>query len=671
MIKQTAMDMFFNFNKAQIPIASSLHEGFDVNYAWTYTNNNISLSYYLLGARANFRERFGLDQEILCIYDAHGTPDARIFSAIAELHNKYRARLDPAVVLIILEGDPERIQPMVNKNKEQAFVVIRGNELVAPGGMGQLLKKRFADVIGSIDLFSLSSPLETDTYLFGREGTLNEIVKKVALQGENGGIFGLRKTGKTSMLFALQRRFKTREILAPYVDCHRPTHRYRWWKFLEYIADRIKTDLVGVAVDAAMHTGYTEENCQAKFDGIVELALSSHSKIVLMLDEVEYISPSISGLHSTHWDSDFVPFWSTLRGIHQETHSRFSFLVAGVNPFIAETPFMNGIQNPIFQLIQPHYLEPLDEDTVRTMVQHIGKYLGMKFTPEVFNYLRQEFGGHAFLVRLACSEVYRTFKDLVDERGYEFNVGHFTSLKEAILSRLKSPVMDILLSLVWWYKEEYDLLRILAQGDSEFVQSYMSGESMNYLHVVNYGLISKETPDFHIRVIKDYIIKFGDEWNSAVNPFKRSGFTENELPVEADLNKLSEVYNHRASLEQQLRRVIYLYLNMEHGWNKVEVAKALQKGIKSEETADLFFGREAREAINEIYFRDLWSIMATHWRSFSGLFEDQKQRFDMNMDTIANVRNSDAHVKPLTDAEIGNFYNSYSWVKRCLDKVQQ
>ena len=36
---------------------------------------------------------------------------------------------------------------------------------------------------------------------------------------------------------------------------------------------------------------------------------------------------------------------------------------------------------------------------------------------------------------------------------------------DAIRERLTQPIRDILLSLVWWYPEEYELLQILAEGD--------------------------------------------------------------------------------------------------------------------------------------------------------------------------------------------------------------
>ncbi|MBF9059720.1 hypothetical protein HKCCSP123_11055 [Rhodobacterales bacterium HKCCSP123] len=63
----------------------------------------------------------------------------------------------------------------------------------------------------SRDLFSMSSPLRGDIYFYGRSNLINEIISKLA-SGENFGLFGLRRSGKTSIVNGVHRALKSRNL---------------------------------------------------------------------------------------------------------------------------------------------------------------------------------------------------------------------------------------------------------------------------------------------------------------------------------------------------------------------------------------------------------------------------------------------------------------------------
>lgn len=671
MIKDTAMRMHFDSHPEEKVIGNALDEGFDVDYGSEYNNNNIELSYYFLRAKEYFKERFGLDQEILAVYDSHQVPDARIFSGVAELLNRYKMRLDPAIVLIILSGPREEIEPILNRNKEISFVVIDKSTLIDQRNRSPFfLRRELSKVLGSIDLFGLSSPLTTDNYLFGREQVISQIIGKIVSQDQNAGVFGLRKTGKTSVLFAIQRRFHALEILTVYLDCqtHYPK---RWWRLLENIAYKISTELTTqkqIDLPSEIITDYSEENCQQKFESVIFYVRRCYKKLVILFDEIEWITPDICGLLAKHWDYDFVPFWRTMRGLHQETKSFLCFIVAGVNPYLVEKPyFLENIQNPIYQFLQPDYLSPLDAPHIRSMVRQIGKYMGMKFDEDVYSYLTNEFGGHSFLIRLACSVLYQLSKGRITDSSVKFGINAFTAISAPIKERLKSPCMDIVSSLIWWYPDEYEVLRVTCEGDLDFTRQYIQGDSRGSYHVISYGLLDKDSYDINIRVIKEYIKEYGDEWQTITSPFKRSGFSEAELPPEADLGILSEAYCKIGELEQMLRRVILIYLGAKVGHNKVQLAKIMAQCL-AQEKGELFIGREAKDAINELFLNDLGTIISKNWNAFAPLFDNNKTRFDMNIEWLNRFRNKDAHFKP--ELDMADFNNCYSWLKEYLTRVE-
>ena len=62
-----------------------------------------------------------------------------------------------------------------------------------------------------LDLFGYTLPLSDDSYFFGRQQTVARYIDSIK-RGENRGIFGLRKTGKTSLLYKISRIVSEQKI---------------------------------------------------------------------------------------------------------------------------------------------------------------------------------------------------------------------------------------------------------------------------------------------------------------------------------------------------------------------------------------------------------------------------------------------------------------------------
>lgn len=82
------------------------------------------------------------------------------------------------------------------------------------------------------------------------------------------------------------------------------------------------------------------------------------------------------------------------------------------------------------------------------MVRLIERYSDLKFEEEVDKYLREKFGGHPFLIRTACSEVWKSVA-VNDPRSHvEVSVEDFNRRDGGIRARLTHHIKDILLSFV-------------------------------------------------------------------------------------------------------------------------------------------------------------------------------------------------------------------------------
>ena len=372
-IKPEAITAFFGKRQEQAVLAAALDEAFDV----TYGNYVFGQAMWLCDPKPLTAERFGLTKEVIALYSPHHTADARLLTALENISRlpEFRHRVDKVVALIIYEGDDEYIEELSRDNNDWVLVPISSREL-KKGASPFLIRSKIASKVGQFDLFGMSSPIKHDKYFYGRDPIVQELLQRSYIKKEHSGLFGLRKTGKTSVLFALQRRLADKDAVAEYIDCQSPgVYGSRWWVLLQELALRLTKSTPGISVSNAQFSPDEAANTFVRTVKQIK-ETTTKSQVVLLLDEIEFITPGISNNLGKHWDIDHLPFWQTIRAASQETGGFISFVVAGVNPSSVEQPYFEEAPNPIFQLAVPFYLEPLNQEGVREMVRAIGKYSG-------------------------------------------------------------------------------------------------------------------------------------------------------------------------------------------------------------------------------------------------------------------------------------------------------
>jgi hypothetical protein len=674
-IKVEADKAYFANRERQRELATHLGEAFDV----TFGDLHGELAFWLLEAQPHTKERFGLNQEVLLIYSSHAKTDARVLTAIENIFRmpKFKHRVEKLLCLVVHNGPGAEAEDLAKTQTDRIIVQIPAAELLDPNRGTLFVRSKIANAIGSIDLFGMSSPITSDKYFFGRDELVQALISKIYSRRENAGLFGLRKTGKTSVLFAMQRRLSDQNIHLEYIDCQNPgLHGARWWQVLEHLRTRLGSILSKeMKQELAPKDAYAADQAGTTFllDMKLILKLSKLSQLAVMFDEVEYITHGLSGALGKHWDLDFLPLWQTLRSVHQETQGAFCFIVAGVNPACVEKSHFGVTPNPIFQLATPHYLEPLSANSVRSMVRTIGRYAGLNFQEETHSYLREIHGGHPYLIRIACSEVWRASDIQNPEKLTSITIDTFKKLRLQIKARLAQPIKDILLSLVWWYPDEYDVLRILASGDKEFVKDYLQQEPQQIIQFAKYGILRSDTGEFAIADVRDFLNEYGELYKKEISPFVRTDMPPELLPEMPNLSVLGRLFEKRCEAEGKLRRLIMLYLGVKQNWDPEKIANAMVKGLRKlserPNPSQLFVGRTAQQVLQELYFSDLKTIMLENWDVFGSLFDNHKTRFEMNMDTVNKARRVEAHTRAITQDEAVEFENSYMWLNNRIAKV--
>jgi hypothetical protein len=363
------------------------------------------VSAYFLKPETFMSQMFGFEHELVLFISEYPTLEARTMQAIDSLMagDPARGRVDQTIFFLSTPASDGRqwVADYTSRNPQARIpVVFKSADLSSGGNDAWLVRNVLRGQLFSRDLFDYQLPLDSDLFFFGRDQIVADHLDAIR-RSQNRGLFGLRKTGKTSILYKL-RRMMERERMGAflYYDCKLPSNRMlRWNELLARIIRDIAAAYhlpVPSSIDDPRHIS----------DKLIEVlgATPTTQATALVFDEIEYVSPL--AIDDAHWRKDFVPFWQTLWAAQSQIR-RLSNTVVGVNPTVVEMDTIDEVQNPMFGIIQPRYLKGLALEEMRAMVRFFGKRMGLSFTLDAMQYLHARYGGHPLLTRMACSEIHQ------------------------------------------------------------------------------------------------------------------------------------------------------------------------------------------------------------------------------------------------------------------------
>ena len=481
--------------------------GFDITWARDRKAYNTRLSIYFLKPDNSYRETFGLDRELLLAISNYPTLEARTFQAIETVLSQEPAlgRVNQSLFFLICKPDDGKtwVDRYTTENPQSRIPVVftMGDLSIDQNVVWEVhLRNIISDQLFTRDLFDYSLPLANDLYFFGRDGMVAEHIDAIR-RSENRGIFGLRKTGKTSLLYKLQRIVsKDKNLHFIYINCMLPSIRQSSW---ENLLLRLVEMLMGeYNISKSVIRKWKESNGHIS-DLFLEVArrTKKSSSLCIAFDEIEYISPLSE---DSHWKKDFVPFWQTLWSVQSEVR-RVSFVIAGVNPTIVENDMFDSSPNPIFGIVKSTYVKGLETDSLRTMVGTLGKRMGLHFTDAAIRYLYDRYGGHPLLTRKACSYVDSKTKRL--DKPIAIDTSYLRREEDDRDAELTFYCRHVVSALQKYYADEYEMLEMLATNQE--VDFYELAKERSWTrHLSEYGLVDIPKvgrPKFAIPVIERYI----------------------------------------------------------------------------------------------------------------------------------------------------------------------
>lgn len=500
------------FNQEEQKIIRALGKALYVtNGGREITIANCQYRYILVKPTEDYVVNFNLQREIPVIFSDYKNFEPRSLDVAADVAKivPARLRLDRSCQIVISSADDieERIGELLrDSNLSSVVIPFSYGEFIADKMDPANILNRFRKYLFDADLFTTSRPIENDVFFFGRRDYALDVATKCKNSSYLCGVFGLRRSGKTSMLLAVKRQLESAGCPVVFIPCQEKLDTLNWKSALYQVTEEVRRTLDLGFNNLVAETEYETDGANNVFGEDMDSMLKQRSTpVVLMFDEIEAITFSV-GEPDNPWysGSNFVHFWNVLRGYCTRPGSHLSIVVAGTNPMINEIPTIgkDRIPNPMFQQLsssnQGSYLKPFDIPSTRTMIETLGGYMGIKFNNSIPGKLVEDCGGHPYLIRLLCGQIYKYVREKNLKRPFEVSKAVYEAARAEFekSNDAESFYLMILEILQTTYPREYDTLKILAtDGDGQL--SRVLGTAQ-IVHLTGYGLVEQNGNRFAI-----------------------------------------------------------------------------------------------------------------------------------------------------------------------------
>ncbi len=490
---------------------SFLH-AFDITYASRTNVEGHNVPFYFLKPLPTLAEQFDIERQIVAIDAGACSNSDEYVTAINSIFDTdfVRSRIDTNRVFLIAR-EPEDAnesklwQLRFARTAQDAPLLLTFDRDGLEANQWATADELLATITAEFhkkDLFDETQPLAHDEDFFGRQMTIDSLLSAYH-QSKNKGIFGLRKTGKTSIFKRLERILEREESpgFVHFVDCQLPAvYTKRWDGLLSYIAERL-ADMAGRRIARPPDLDPVD-----RFRTVMR-EIGRQGRVALIFDEIEWITPWAFGRWraAEHWQEDYLQFWQSIRSIQQELGT-FSIMIGRVIPKVTEVGSIRGLPNPLFNLVDAEYVGSMTREEIGDMVNTLGSKMGLHFEEEAIRYLHKEYGGFPRLTRQACSLIHKMVKDDPYQK-FPFQVTReFLSETENYRKDSLSYVSEeILHHLEEFYPVEHNLLRQIATRDIAGAYADLRNAD-NTHHLRRYGLLNDSSeqafPEIAISIIE-------------------------------------------------------------------------------------------------------------------------------------------------------------------------
>lgn len=419
----------------------------------------------------SYQSKFGITREVLTIFSTHTNFEARDLAAHKHISASLPAdRLVEEFLTFSYNRDPRHRQKLHDWNREgnvfKTIIPLEPN--VDPRRGAETILQSLQTEIPARDWYQNYSVVTGDSF-YGRRRLISDISGRLR-EGAIVGVFGMRKSGKTSLVNEIGRRFEMADpdtCVFISIDLESLENADKSAAFettvISLIAasfrNRLRESRVRTQELSGLHPGSTIGQLRTALTASVKDAEKKGIKILLSLDEVESLVGTDREMGSQ--DRAIVPvLLGILRSLVQE-HKNFNVTLAGLTTAPVQKDELYGRENPIFSWAVPYFVPPLTTNEANELVTDIGRRSSYSWTAGALEELNTISGGNILMLRTLCSKVTRT------RTGPLFTHDDVLASVRSWRRENVETFQGILASVQRHYPMEYDICREVMTGITE------------------------------------------------------------------------------------------------------------------------------------------------------------------------------------------------------------
>jgi len=517
-------------------VTDKLSQIFYVSRIEHHAFHSAQYPFCLVGATRPFSQFIRGKYEFLLIFSHFDNSDWQATTLLADREIRKRNEIAdrrPLVNFYILISNARQLKKEINKvrgSTSAAVIPFSFEEILGCSDRFELIglvQKRFSNYLFENNMLGDTAVIDDDNLLFGDRGKIADAIVQRCIDKKFSGIFGLRRSGKTSVLHAVFRRLDRDGIKYITVQSESIQSVNNWKTALFDIAKDIRAKMSGIEksaseTDAEFETRlklcHTEADYEKRatrcFVDDVHLYCLGSSPFVIAIDEVERITFNTTTASAWKSVEAFCGFWGALRDCG------CVLIISGVNSMINEIGIVayQGEQdnNPMYERITciseatKTYLPPFTDEQTREMINTLGGYSRISFS-QVFSDINRAFGGQPYAIRQFCAFLFEQNKHN-RQLGEIFEIT-IPTFRKALFDFSKSmqgiALCKTMLERIRIFEDEYKILKELALSPEK--RQIIPPENIAQIdHLEKYGLIIYDRATccvtFCINIVKEYLV---------------------------------------------------------------------------------------------------------------------------------------------------------------------
>lgn len=409
---------------------------------------------------------FGFTREVMLFYSPHKDLQTRTFEAAVKELNRSERSVTPDT--FFMWSPDQRLRIKLNDWSRPSRLAI---PLIIDSEDELSLITLLRDYVYARDLFYATTPVYGASF-FGRRTLLQSLRHDVFSQRVTG-LFGLRKSGKTSILMQLKEELQDDHVVTVLMDLETfpsppedPTDdilaELRRRLISELAAHKLRTQELSELPERPSILGLKNA-----LQDLLKRLSGDGNRILLLLDEIEYLTP-LDRIDVAEGDMPRVAQWlAALRSLVQETDN-FTFFLSGLTSAIVEGGRLYGRPNPLFSWAKSIYVTPLTREEADDLATTVGAKMGIQIESGALEALHEASGGHAFLYRSLSSAVVNRlptndFQRVMNRSAVLTELGDWKS-------RVQGNIEEMIQHVKRYYANEAVMLEVLLDSPSDFAE---------------------------------------------------------------------------------------------------------------------------------------------------------------------------------------------------------